>query len=116
MINILIEKKSENILALSATGHSGYAEAGSDIVCSAVSTLTENLILSLKEVLAIAPIYEIDEQKPALRVELHVLSEKKMREAQILMKSTVLGLKDVAKSYKKYIKIKNKYRISDYFA
>ena len=108
MINILVLKSKQNIVAIEATGHSGYAESGSDIVCSAVSTLLESLINGLIEVLKINPDYTIDEETPFLKVALKDLSKEKMRDAQILMNSTFLGLKGVEDSYKKFIKIKEK--------
>ena len=41
MINITIIKKNQDIITIEAKGHSGYALAGSDIVCSAISVLTQ---------------------------------------------------------------------------
>ncbi len=108
MINILIGRKNQDILSIKVSGHSGYAEAGSDIICSAVSTLTQNLILSLGEVAHITPIYQIDEDAPSLFVTLPELTEEDQEKAQLLMQSTVVGLKDLAKSYKKFIRIKEK--------
>lgn len=109
MINVLVIKNNQNILTIEATGHSGYAEAGADIVCSAVSVLTESLINGLVEVVEINPSYSIDEEIPHLSVSLPKdLTEKKMKDAQILMKSTYLGLKQVADGYGKFIKIKEK--------
>lgn len=109
MITISIEKENQNIITIEAKGHSGYAEAGKDIVCAAVSTLTQNLINSLKQVLNIEPGYKIDERTAYLKVTLPTnLNEKQKRECQILMQSTFLGLKNLADSYEKFIKIKEK--------
>ena len=109
MINILILKSKQNILTIEANGHSGYAESGSDIVCSAISTLLESLINGLIEVVKIKPDYKIDEEIPYLSVTLpNDLSKDKMKESQILMKSTYLGIKGVRDSYSKFIKIKEK--------
>lgn len=110
MIKILVLLDKQNIITIEATGHSGYAEAGSDIICSAVSTLTQNLILGLEEVVKIKPIYSIDEDIPDLKVSLpNNLNEEENKNAQILMRSTYLGLKNLSDSYKKYISIKEKH-------
>ena len=106
MINILVIKDNQNIITIEATGHSGYAEAGSDIVCSAVSTLMQNLAVGLMEVLHLSPKVIIDEQIPHMCVELGEKNE----QAQLLMKTTVLSLKEIAKGYSNYIKIKEKQR------
>ena len=39
MINIVIQYNDGYISRITASGHSGYAEAGSDIVCAGVSAL-----------------------------------------------------------------------------
>ena len=61
MINITVVKSNSKIITIQATGHSGYAEEGQDIVCAAVSTLTQALINGLVEVVKISPKYVIDE-------------------------------------------------------
>lgn len=109
MINITIIKKNQDIITIEAKGHSGYALAGSDIVCSAISVLTQNLINSLKEIIKISPVYVINEDIPYLSVSIpQDLDAKLYQDSQLLMRSVVLGIKDVANSYKKYIKIKEK--------
>lgn len=109
MINITVIKSNSNIITIEATGHSGYAESGQDIVCSAVSTLTQALINGLVEVVKIKPDYIIDEDVPHLSVSLPKnLSEQEFKYAQVLMCSTYLALKDIANGYSKFIKIKEK--------
>ena len=39
MINITVVTYNQKIITIEATGHSGYEEAGKDIVCSAVSSI-----------------------------------------------------------------------------
>ena len=57
MINITVIKKKQNIKSIQATGHSGYAEQGEDIVCSAVSVLMETLANGLTEIVKHILIY-----------------------------------------------------------
>lgn len=107
MIKITIVKLNQKILTIEATGHSGYAEAGSDIVCCAVSTITQNLANSIKTVLKINAKVVIDETIPHFSLTLpNNLSEAQMKDAQILMQSAVLGLKDAKDSFSKFISIK----------
>ena len=107
MIYINIKKKGKYIQTIEAVGHSGYAESGKDIVCSAVSTLMQSLILGLEKVLKITPEVEVDENVPIIKVQVSLdMDEDMMSHVQVLMKSTRLGLKDIADSYPKFIKIK----------
>lgn len=107
MIYINIKKKGKYIQTIEAVGHSGYAESGKDIVCSAVSTLMQSLILGLEKVLKITPEVEVDENVPIIKVQVCLdMDDDMMSHVQVLMKSTRLGLKDIADSYPKFIKIK----------
>lgn len=107
MIAITIVKSGQNIMTIDITGHSGYAEAGSDIVCSAISTLSETLALSLVKNLEIDAKIIRDESIPHLSISIPSTTKgKKLELAQVLMQSTVLGMKEVRDGYSKFIKIK----------
>ena len=108
MINILIIKSKQNIVTIEATGHSGYAEEGSDIVCSAVSTLMQNLANGLTEVVKADAKVILDEDIPHLSVALCEVNQDKIKFAQMLMQTTILSLKEIANGYSKFIKIKEK--------
>ena len=108
MINILIIKSKQNIVTIEATGHSGYAEAGSDIVCSAVSTLMQSLANGLTEVVKAEAKVIVDEDIPHLSVSLCEQNVEKFKNAQLLMQTTILSLKEIANGYSKFIKIKEK--------
>ena len=109
MINILILKDNQkNIKFIEATGHSGYAEEGSDIVCSAVSTLMETLANGLTEIVKAETKVVVDETIPHLSVTLNETDKEKCKSAQVLMQSTLLGIKGVASGFSKFIKIKEK--------
>ncbi len=102
MINLTILKSNDAITTIQAKGHSGYAVAGQDIVCSAVSTIMQTTLNGLLEVVKADVDYQIDEQIPFLRISVN----EQDKQAQILMKSAYLALKQIAGDYKNYIKIK----------
>ena len=110
MINILVLKDNQkNIKFVEATGHSYYAESGSDIVCSSVSTLMQALAIGLTEVVGISAQIKIDETIPHMSISLmEDLANLTKCEVQTLMKTTVLALKQVAGEFNKHIKIKEK--------
>lgn len=108
MINVIIVKQKQKIKTIEATGHSGYAEEGKDIVCSAVSSLMETLANGLTEIVKANVKVEIDEQIPKLHILILEEDKEKQKQAQLLMKTTVLGLKGVADGFAKFIKIKEK--------
>ena len=102
MINLTILKSNDAITTIQAKGHSGYAVAGQDIVCSAVSTIMQTTLNGLLEVVKADVDYQIDEQIPFLRISVN----EQDKQAQILMKSAYLAPKQIAGDYKNYIKIK----------
>lgn len=94
MIVVTINKKRITI-----QGHSGYAESGKDIVCSAVSVLLQTLIYSLKEFTEDEIGYEIS--PGSSKVEFENLSEK----GNLLVDSFFLGICAVADAYPDYVRI-----------
>ena len=108
MINVIVIKEKQTIKTIEATGHSGYAEAGQDIVCSAISTLMEALANGLTEVVKAEVDVKVDATIPHLSVTLKETDKEKCKLAQVLMCSTLLGVKGVAQEFSKFIKIKEK--------
>ena len=87
-------------------GHAGYAHAGKDIVCAAVSCLTINTINSWDELTHEKMDIMTDENKGIIDCRfLHTLS----KEGILLMDSLILGLKGIVEDYgKKYLELKFK--------
>ena len=54
------------ISGFDANGHAGYAEAGEDIVCAAVSALTEATLNGLQSVVKAPVMFERDEKRALL--------------------------------------------------
>ncbi len=109
MIKIIIEREDDDrIKSISSTGHSGYAESGSDIVCASVSVLLQNAQKTFEDILNINTFYVVNENKPSLSITLPKLSGEDLKMADLIMKSTVNGLYDLADTFPKYINIKEK--------
>ncbi len=85
-------------------GHAGYAEAGEDIVCAAVSVLVINTINSLEEITGEPMQVDTDEEAGVIRCS---FTRGPLREtSRTLMDSLVLGLTHIEKEYgKKYCKL-----------
>ena len=95
MIKISISKDEITI-----KGHSGYSEAGSDIVCASVSSIlitTVNALLSIDEDCIV---YEESDGYLNLKIKKHneVIDK--------LINNMINLLKELQKQYKKYIEIR----------
>ena len=92
----------------SAKGHSGYAQAGSDIVCAAVSVLGATCINSLETVCGIEPIIT-ENADGTLAFHLpEQLSPMQQHDAQVLMAAMEQGLRDVAEQFPQYLRLSYK--------
>lgn len=90
-----------------AQGHTGFADRGEDIVCAAVSVLTQTAVLGLDEVLSIRCHVEVDEETGRLRCLLPKrLSEATWEQAQLVLKILYAGLNAVQEQYGKYVSVK----------
>ena len=101
MISITVFVKDNKYTGIYSKGHAGYADAGEDIVCAAVSVLMINTLNSIE---AFTDDNFDCKQKDGY-LDFHI-TEPISDAAQLLMQSLVLGLKDIQKTYgETYIKI-----------
>lgn len=84
---------------ITVAGHAKYAKAGQDIVCAAVSTLTQTLIGSIKGLTEDIITYSISPGRAD--IEYGNLSEK----SQTLVDSFFIGICSIASEYPDYVRI-----------
>ncbi len=112
MINITIFKTYGEIKGFEISGHSDYSEAGSDIVCSAVSSIANSTVVGLCEVLCIQASVRIDEDKGYLKCTVpKVVEDKNKKCVQTLLFTMQRSLEYIQKDYKKYVKLEVKNEI-----
>ena len=61
MTTVTFHTEGSRIIGFDSQGHSGYAEAGSDIVCAAVTSAIRLVDATINEVLGLAASVRIDE-------------------------------------------------------
>lgn len=84
---------------ISIKGHAGYAPHGQDIVCAAVSTLVQNMVLSISELTKDKIQYDM--QPGSVEIRYGTLSE----EAQLLVKSFFIGVREISNQYPSNVQI-----------
>lgn len=100
MTTIRIFRSKDGYKGFISDGHSGYAEAGSDIVCAAISVLTINTINSIESLAGDK--VEASEKDGHLECR---FPEKTSEKADLLMDAMVLGLKSVEENYRESLRI-----------
>lgn len=104
MTTVTLFSKGGGLVGFEAQGHSGYGEAGADIVCSAVSALTTAAANGLTGVLKLRAAVE------AADGSLYVMLDKSitgpdLEKARIILDTMALGLRSTAESYEDFITI-----------
>lgn len=94
------------LVGYQSRGHSGYAQAGSDIVCAGISALTQSTLNGLLNVAQVPLKYEIDDQKALLKAIITPdATEKQLEKAQLLLETLLQGLQAIERSYPRNIRI-----------
>lgn len=95
------------IKGFKVSGHTGFGEQGSDILCAGISTLVGACHLGLSKVLGLDPSFKIDEDKGYFELN---LSKSQLENvcAQVLLKTFKDAAEELALNNKKFINLKIK--------
>ncbi|MHB0884989.1 MAG: ribosomal-processing cysteine protease Prp [Bacillota bacterium] len=100
MITVRVTRSEGQIMAFQIEGHSGYAESGSDVICSAVSALSQGAVAGLERVVGLTPVYTIHDGWLNLsRMSKRRLTVDQRRQAQTVLETMVVALKQVAQDH-----------------
>ena len=89
-----------------AQGHTGYAEAGQDIVCAAISALTQSTLNGLKNVLKAPVMFEQDDRRAFIEAQLTPeATEEQISQAQLLLVTLLEGLQAIQRGYPRNVRI-----------
>lgn len=87
--------------SVAINGHANYAGPGKDIVCAAISCLTQTFILSMEELTSTEIKYVIEAGNAFIEWD-----ENLSVRAQVLIDSFFIGIKEVANAYPRNIYIR----------
>ncbi len=96
---------ASHFTGFSIKGHSGYSEAGSDIVCAGISALALTCDNALCRLVGIEPIERGGEDGFMEVLLPDKLTDAQMHDAQLLMNALHLGLESIAQEYPGYVRI-----------
>ena len=105
MIHASFYKRNERLTGFHIKGHSGYSEAGSDIVCSAVSAIAQTTLLGLIEIIKPEMDYKIDQEGEIDCIIHDKTNESAQTRAELLIDTMRLGLESIKQNYGKYLSI-----------
>lgn len=109
MTTVKVEKKEGHVVYLSASGHTGFAEEGSDIVCAALSSIIQTAVMGLGKVAKIEKYsYYFAETEGYMEVRIGDLNAEERHDADVIMDVLLCGIADLADGYPKFIKLEVK--------
>lgn len=95
--------QGKTLTGIESRGHSGAARRGSDIVCAAVSTLMQALVLGLEDIAHVQGLQVIsDERIPLIRV---TWPECEQADIHLLTDTTAESLRQIARENPRHVKI-----------
>lgn len=103
MIKVKFKIKSGNLVSVKLKGHADSVSDGYDLVCCAVSVLSQSILAGITEVLKLKVNYSIN--NGFLNFSLEDMPEADIKKSQVLMETMLLGLKKIEISYSEYISI-----------
>ena len=112
MVTVTMLQKGGNTVGFTSTGHAGYGEAGEDIVCSAISALTQTCCLGLVQVVGLKAgkdlACSIDESEGIHCVLADDTRGERLDRAELLFLTMEAGLCSIQESYRKSLKIRHR--------
>ena len=105
MVHVKLEKTGEDVTKVEAKGHAGYAKYGKDIVCSAVSAVMQTALLGVMDVSDANVTYVVNEDTGYLTFSVTEAEERVRVRQQAILRAMELGLRDLEKGFKAYVKM-----------
>lgn len=103
MIVASFRKKQNKIVGFNIEGHSGYAESGNDIICSAVTAVSTATANGITEVLKIKAEIKMDDGFLNLNVKKN--SDEDIEKCQVLFETMLLSFENIVKVFRDYIEV-----------
>lgn len=103
MVEVKVKRAGDGSpLYVEVRGHSRFASHGSDIVCAAVSILTQTIVFALEDLLKLSSPAQVEEGY--MQFSMPPGLEKGQREkCSLLVETMLLGLKETARSYPGFV-------------
>ena len=104
MTTVRFRTEGNRVTGFDSVGHSGYAEEGEDIVCAAVSAITQTAMMGLQH-------YEPTTQAQWEAGDDPILSVKVPRpgrETEVILRTMVIGLEDILSGVPQYVRVIHK--------
>ncbi len=109
MTKIIFNRKNGKIIRFVISGHTGKADFGNDVLCSAISSVSQNALVGITEILKLEPkILKIKDGYLEFELE---EKDYDNSSSQLLLETCLKSLKEIVKNDKKFVKLEEKNEI-----
>ena len=107
MIEVKLYWGIRAVRGFSVSGHADCSPRGSDIVCSAVSTLAQTAVLALQSVAGVTPHWSRQEGMLECIIPSD-LCQDSSEKAQTVLKTIITGIENIAQHYPQHVTVTTK--------
>ncbi len=111
MVTVTMLHRNGRTVGFLSGGHAEYDEAGKDIVCSAISALTQTCLLGLTDVVGLDERqlnWSVDEQTGITCILSSDTDGEQQTKAELLFLTMEAGLNSIKESYRNSLKIRHR--------
>lgn len=105
MTNVKIFEKNSKIIGYEFSGHTGFSDYGSDIICASISVIACTCHLGLVKVLKMKVKQKMREKDGYFYLKLIKEQDIDNENAQTLLKTLTFGLAEIAEQYSDFVKL-----------
>ena len=106
MVKVTVKVDQQNCYTgFVCSGHAGYGEPGYDIVCAAISILTQTIVASLETLVGLPLQIKADQKQGYLECN-WVNQPESTDRSNLLTKTLILGLSEIQAQYPNHISIR----------
>lgn len=108
MTTIIVKKNNNCFEYVECSGHTGFGEMGTDVLCASISSLIQGCALGLKNVAKVNIDIQTNNDGYYKFTIPSNLSNKQQEDVNVLVNTLIECLKDLVKGYSKYMKLEEK--------
>lgn len=107
MTTVTLLRQQGQLVGFTAAGHTGAGEAGSDIVCSAVSALTQTAVMALDELLHASMALNVTDGDIHCALAQDT-PDATLKDAGLIFSAMALGLRAIQEQYPKNLNVQER--------
>lgn len=101
MVRIVVERKNGHYVSLVAGGHAGYDDHGYDIVCAAVSVLTQTANNAIEGIANVELSTEVDEKIGFLSFSIPLDAD--FDKVDLIFETILYGIRGIVEAYPDFV-------------